>query len=348
MPSVHTPAATSHGPATNAQASAASASAPPLIFGIYPGGGVGVDPGSGVVSGPADDPKRITAALTQLQPNGRSFLVRGYAHYVGAQTITNATPLDMAQYVAAGRQLDLVVCYRTPDGDLDDWAKVVRAIVRQYGPLLTTLQITEEPNNPDATSGGDGGFPNIQQAIITGIRAAKDEMHRQRYSFQVGFNATPSFTTDFWVQLAALSDDTFIGALDYVGFDFFPDVFRPLPMAPDGSPISLEAAVIGVLSGFRTVSLAAANIPATVPIHISENGWPTNPQRSYEQQAEVLEIIVRTIHAHRAEFNITHYEYFDLRDADSTNSGLQFGLLRDDYTPKPAFERYRQLIAELS
>jgi hypothetical protein len=29
------------------------------------------------------------------------------------------------------------------------------------------------------------------------------------------------------------------------------------------------------------------------------------------------------------------------------DSFYQFGLLRDDYTPKPAFETYRQLIAEL-
>lgn len=87
--------------------------------------------------------------------------------------------------------------------------------------------------------------------------------------------------------------------------------------------------------------------PTSVPIHIAENGWPTRPTRPYERQAEVLEGIVRTIHAQRAALNITHYEYFDLRDADSSDAGLQFRLLRDDYAPKPAFERYRQLIAEL-
>ncbi len=42
-----------------------------------------------------------------------------------------------------------------------------------------------------------------------------------------------------------------------------------------------------------------------------------------------------------------HYEYFDLRDVESTRPEFQFGLLCDDYTPKPAFDRYRQLIAEL-
>lgn len=335
---------------TTPQSHAPSTQATPLIFGIYPGGAASGEPSDSSATGPADDPERILAALKQLQPAERPFIVRGYLLYIGAQTIQHATPANVAQYVADRRQLDLVLCYRTPDGDLGDWDAFVRSIVCQYGPALGMLQITEEPNNPNAATGGDGSFPNVQQAIVRGVLAAKEEMRRQGYSFQVGFNATPSFNTDFWNQLAAIADTDFIAALDYVGFDFFPDVFRPLPSAPDGAPMTLEAAVAGVLRGFRTISLAAANIPAAVPIHITEHGWPTNPQRSEERQAQVLEAVVRTINELRAELNITHYEYFSLRDDDSTNpgfQGLQFGLLHDDYTPKPAFERYQAIIAEL-
>jgi hypothetical protein len=320
---------------------------PPLIFGIYPGGGVGTDPGSGLVLGAPDQPAQINAALDQLQPSERPFMLRGYLHYVGRRTIQHTTPADMVQYVRNGRQLELVVCYRTLDGDLEDWVGCVREIVQQYGPILTALQITEEPNNPDAATGGDGSFPNIHHAIIRGIQAAKDERQRQGHAFQIGFNATPSFNNDFWVELAAVGGAALGEATDYIGFDFFPDVFRPLPLLADGSPMPLQAAVAGVLRSFRTVNLAAAHIPASVPIHVTENGWPTSATRSYERQAEVLETIVRTIHAQRAVLNITHYEYFDLRDADSSSADLQFGLLCDDYTPKPAFERYRQLIAEL-
>jgi hypothetical protein len=40
------------------------------------------------------------------------------------------------------------------------------------------------------------------------------------------------------------------------------------------------------------------------------------------------------------------YTYFSLRDADSADPGTfhRFGLLTDDYTPKPAFAVYRKLI----
>jgi hypothetical protein len=38
-----------------------------------------------------------------------------------------------------------------------------------------------------------------------------------------------------------------------------------------------------------------------------------------------------------------------LRDADSSSSSFesQYGILHDDYSPKPAFSVYRDLVAEL-
>jgi hypothetical protein len=104
-----------------------------------------------------------------------------------------------------------------------------------------------------------------------------------------------------------------------------------------------------VLTHFRHTNMAAANIPAPVPVHITENGWATGPDCSYERQAIVLERIIRILHEYRGKLNFTHYELFDLRDADSSHLNIfyQFGLLRDDYTPKPAFAVYHRLIAEL-
>jgi hypothetical protein len=52
----------------------------------------------------------------------------------------------------------------------------------------------------------------------------------------------------------------------------------------------------------------------------------------------------------RDRYNITDYRWFDLRDADSTGPSFesQYGLLRDDYSPKPAFAVFRSLVARLS
>ena len=40
---------------------------------------------------------------------------------------------------------------------------------------------------------------------------------------------------------------------------------------------------------------------------------------------------------------------FGLRDADSSEPDLfhQFGIMQDDYTPKPGYHAFRQLIREL-
>ena len=46
-------------------------------------------------------------------------------------------------------------------------------------------------------------------------------------------------------------------------------------------------------------------------------------------------------------FNVSDYRWFDLRDADSASGSFEshYGLLRDDYSPKPAFEAFRSLVA---
>ena len=63
----------------------------------------------------------------------------------------------------------------------------------------------------------------------------------------------------------------------------------------------------------------------------------------------MLETVLRAVHARRDGLNVTHWELFTLRDADSANSAMlhQFGVLHDDYSPKPAFGRLCELFAEL-
>jgi hypothetical protein len=319
---------------------------PRLTFGIYPGMTGQELPQANVHRGPVpDDPERTEQALGLLQPARRPFLVRSYVVYTGSGRATNLTPAEPIRYARDGRRLDFVACYRSEDGDLADWVRFVRDEVRRYGPHLDAFQVTEEPNNPHSDAGGDGSSPNVRQALVEGVVAAKDEARRNGFEFEVGFAATPSFnpTDDFWADLASRSTPAFSESLDYVGLDFYPDVFRPVPEG------QLPAAVEGVLTHFRQVNLVAAGIGAAVPVRVTENGWPTGPGRSADRQAEVLETVVRVVDRQRTKLNITHYEFFLLRDGDSgrPEMGSQFGLLRHDYAVKPAFEVYRRLIAEL-
>jgi hypothetical protein len=322
-----------------------SVAGPGLIFGIYPGMTGAEEANVDVPIPHHDDPAKTKAALRSLGAAGGPLLVRGYLIYKGGDRAASASPVDPSIYADAGRKLDVVLCYRSPDGDLAAWSGYVRRMVALFGPIADAIQVTEEPNNPRAETGGDGSSPDFRQAMIIGVIAAKEEAVARGLPVRVGVAFTPSFhpADDFWPDVGRRIGPEFLAALDYVGLDFFPDVFRPVPFEQIGE------AVEGVLVHFRSTNLRTGVIPESVPIRITENGWPTGEGRPPDRQAEILDRVVRTIYRLRTALNITHYEFFMLRNGDSSRPemGYQWGLLRHDYTPKPAFEVYRHLIAEL-
>ena len=85
------------------------------------------------------------------------------------------------------------------------------------------------------------------------------------------------------------------------------------------------------------------------PIHLEELGYPTGPGRTEEAQAVALDAFVRTLNRYRGTYGITNVNWFGLRDNNSAGPDFQsfFGLLRDDYSAKPAFAVYRKVIREL-
>ncbi|RFS14883.1 hypothetical protein [Emticicia sp. C21] len=308
-----------------------------LIFGIYPGG---LD---ALQKGLPNNPEKINEALDILQGDKQLFLVRGYR---GFDNVDVEAPEMMEQYCINGRKLDLTLCYRSATGDIDGWIIFIKRMIHQYSTHLHKIQITEEPNNPDALTGGDGSSKNIHEAIIEGVIVAKREASLLGLHIMVGFNAVVSFnpTDSFWQSLAERITPKFMNSLDFVGLDFFPDVFIPLPAKPDGITISIEEAVNLVLNQFRKANLAIGKISDNIPIHITENGWATTPERTFQRQKEVLIDTLLVVNQLKVELNITHYEYFGLRDADSSDNGFQFGLMKDDYISKPAFDAYKTLI----
>ena len=82
---------------------------------------------------------------------------------------------------------------------------------------------------------------------------------------------------------------------------------------------------------------------------MSENGYPTSATRSYANQASYLQAEVTAVNAFRTQYNVSDYRWFDLRDSNSGDPDFesQYGLLRDDYSPKPAFWVFQRLIAQL-
>jgi hypothetical protein len=317
-----------------------------LTFGIYPGSAVG----DTELTGPPDRPDRIDQALAQLQGSpGRPFTVRAYDIYADLSDPAHATPLqtpaDYGRYLGRGRTLDLVAQYHSRSGDVDGYCAFIENLIDCHGEHLASLQIAEEPNitgNPCL----DGAYPRITEALIAGVRTARDKARRSGYpGLKVGCNSSPLPGPDaaFFTGLTRAGGEEFIAGLDYIGFDFFPDVFRPI------APASLAAVVQGLLEAHRRDNLAPAGL-GHLPLVITEHGWPTGPGRPPERQAEVLRTVVEVITRNAGALSITGYIHHTLRDAHSAGSGLfcQFGLMTDNYTPKPAFNAYRELIGALS
>ena len=72
--------------------------------------------------------------------------------------------------------------------------------------------------------------------------------------------------------------------------------------------------------------------------------------RPEDRQVDAMRVMVGAVHDFRGTFNVTDYRWFDLRDHNTASANFQhhYGLLRDDYSPKPAFEVYRRLVGALA
>ncbi|WP_020662159.1 hypothetical protein [Amycolatopsis benzoatilytica] len=285
------------------------------------------------VDAPPEDIERTAEALRDLSKGARRFYVRCYRTYRGPH---EPTPPDPAPYLGDGRVVDYVLGY---GGDVAGFAAEVRGAVREVAELGGgKLQVCEEVNMPAPL---DGGNPGCYEALAAGLAAAVAERARLGVDVAIGFNAAVALPGDpFWAAVAAAVDPDSLAQIDFLGLDFFPDVFRPMPSEV------LPGAVAHVVRSFRE-SATALGIPAAVPIHITETGWPTGPEHSEEQQARVLETVARTVFSLADEVLVDTYELFGLRDGLSTGPREnRFGLLRDDYSPKPAYRLVRELIAE--
>jgi hypothetical protein len=317
----------------------------PLAFGVFPLGLAGSP--DGLAAGPPDDYEAIGRAAAELQGHGPPLMPRMYVNWTGADG-SQAALAQVAGYAAQGLPWDLVLCYRDPAGDVAAWASFVEQVVAEHGSRLAAVQITGEANLAGIPDAADGAFPGAREALVRGLLRAAEAKRAVGATAAIGFAVAPEPEPDangFWTGIRNLGGSDFAAAADYAGIDMYPGVFGP-PTGIGGLP----GAVQWVLRTYREQMLPVAGIGPATPVRVCENGWPTGPGRPEETQALALETVVRTVSDLRADLNVTHWELFALRDADSSRHGLfyHFGVLRDDYSAKPAFGVLRDLIAELS
>jgi hypothetical protein len=323
-------------------------------YGITPG----VQTGQ-FFTGPAEprtpeDPARHLEALGRLRAPGSPFVLRLHRFFWSDGEAGVQRFLALAdRYTSAGYEVELQLRYHPSDeqeGDIAAWVAYVRDVVRRFGanPRVVAIQVTNEVNITFSPDSSDGAYTGARDALVKGVIAAKDEARRIGSKVEIGFNwayrVDPAQDTSFWNALRDRGGPEFIAALDWVGVDAYPGTVFP----PVEAPGEERDGMVNALSSARCF-MAIPGIPESVPIHIEENGWPTSPARSEAQQLAAMETMVRAVHDFRGTYNVSDYRWFNLRDGDSTSPNFQtrYGLLRDDYSEKPAFARYAALVREL-
>jgi hypothetical protein len=231
------------------------------------------------------------------------------------------------------------------------FAAFVADAVRTLGPdpRFVSLQVTNEANVPGAADASDGSYADVEDALVAGVLAAHAEIVDTGFDHvKLGFNWAYTLAASqraFWRYLRTHGGAALAASLDWVGLDVYPGTWGPRVGTRDLAA-GTRRTVVKALRLLRR-HMSAAGIPGTVPLHISENGYPTGPGRTDAMQTAALRSAVRALDSVCARFRVTDYRWFDLRDADSTGSSFEdhYGLLHADYRPKPAFAVYRRIVA---
>jgi hypothetical protein len=339
--------------ATTALASTTSGtSSNALIFGVYPGG-----PAGGATGSNPDNVSKDLAAVKQLDSSGAPFMVHLYAEYYGPGSYSAQQEIgaEVQTFAQAGIKVELVVCYRptddNPSVDVPGFASWTQSTLGSLGKYLSYLQVTNEANESGDPSSNDGAYPGAENALIQGVESAKSYITAHGESTQVGFNwnyDAGASSSSFWSYLQTAGGSTFLTDVDWVGIDVYPGTWQTLPAALDFSD-GVGQVITQAMSTTRSIYMPLAGLPSSVPIQISETGYPTGAGRTDAAQESALDAEVNAVNGLRTVDNVTAMQFFDLRDAitDSTIFEDQYGLMTDQWVAKPAFTEYQSLVAQL-
>ncbi len=325
----------------------------------------GIDPELAGAAGPTqlpakpEDQTKKYALLAALRPPGRELVVRiNRLFWADGEAGVRRFADMVSSYTSRGFAVEVQVRYHPAPrdvGNIAGWVAYVRHVVDVLGadPGVVAMTITNEVNLSASSNTSDGAYRGARDALIAGIVGAGDEARRSghdqlRFGFTYAYRGDPRSDADFWNYLGAHGGPDFRAALGWVGLDFYPGSFYPPAVGPGDSYRAETANALGTL---RRCFMPKGGLDGRVALWVTENGVPTTSAPGSPQvQLAALREIVGAVHDYGATYGVTDYRYFNLRDNDSSGADGLFstdGLLYDDYTPKPSFGGYRDLVAAL-
>ena len=325
----------------------------PLRFGITPR--LAGSAGATQEEPAAEDLGKATDALKALRPKGRNLVLRLNRLFWsdGAKGIREMGRL-VRHYSLAGFRSEIQVRYHPPDGhegDIEGFERFVETAVRRLGQrrAVVGFSITNEANLPISPNTSDGAYEGVVDALVRGVIVARRTLRAiGRTGLDVGFNVmwrwNPDTDRQFWEDIGAHPDAArFKKAVDNVGLQVYPGLVWP-PAPIPGRTAGDEVAE--ALTLVRNCYMPKGGLGPEVELWISENGYATNLGRSEASQQRDLESSVEAVARRSGALGVTEYRWFNLRDNNSNGADLfsAVGLLRDDYSRKPAFGVFRRAI----
>ena len=298
---------------------------------------------------------KTTEALVDLRPKRTKLVLRlNRLFWSDGRAGIKRMGRLVRRYALAGFRSEIQVRYHPPDGDegdIEGFEQFVETAVGRLGRRrgVVGFSITNEANLPISPNTSDGAYEGVVDALVRGVIVGRRKLKKlRRPRLDIGFNVmwrwSPDSDRAFWEDIGAHADVArFRKAVDHVGVQVYPGLVwppAPIPGRAAGDEIAEALTLV------RDCYMPKAGLGREVELWVSENGYPTNLGRSEESQAGDLESSVKAVARWSGALGITDYRWFNLRDnnSDGTDPFSAVGLLRDDYSRKPAFGAYRRAI----
>ncbi len=227
----------------------------------------------------------------------------------------------------------------TPPRDPEEFGEFVFELVRRYREYVHAWEIRNEPNYDYYFRGYD---PVVYAALLRQAYLATKYADPDAVVVFAGLALSPSPP---WI---GMSPESFLEQAYAAGARPYFDALALHPYTYPKDWIGPEVRLRGYLQVMRDVMTACGD--AAKPIWITEIGWSNvyNPEGdccTEEQVAAWLPNALAVLGSERDVGAVVWYNFRD-KDPDPNDWERHYGLVRWDFSPKPAYYAYQQFIQE--
>jgi hypothetical protein len=215
--------------------------------------------------------------------------------------------------------------------DPSTFGQIAQFITSRYGGELAAVEAWNEPNSGGNLVAGDGDLAGTYAAMLKAFYAGA----------KAGDPNVPVLAGAL-----AYADTSFLGKLYADGIKGYYDGLSVHPYADGAAPgdTSVTHSFVGQIQDLHAAQLAAGD---HTPIWITEFGWPvgTSPGANTEaQQATYIQQAFGLVNSYSYVEAALVYQLRDM-GSDPSNPEDNFGLLEQDFTPRPAYAAFAAAMA---